>query len=273
MRWRILIDGKKSAAENMAIDEAILLGNIAGKSIPTIRFYDWNLPTVSFGFNQQIKKEIDVDLVKKNGFAFVRRPTGGRAVLHFEEVTYAVISPLQDKLSGNITDSYSQISLALATGLNLMGVEVEFERGNLSSSHQREFANPCFTSSSKYELKYQNKKIVGSAQVRRENVLLQHGSILMNRNQEAISEIIPNLTVDKRNTIRKYLARKTVCINQILKEKIDYDKAVKFLINGFEKAWENDEFIIDNELNNFENEVSEQLVETKYGKDIWNFKK
>ncbi len=273
MKWRILIDHKKSAAENMAIDEAIMMSNISGKSIPTIRFYDWNLPTVSLGFNQQIKKEIDLDLVKENGFEFVRRPTGGRAVLHIEEVTYAVISPLEEKLNGSITDSYSQISLALATGLNLMGVNVEFEKGDLSSSHQREFANPCFTSSSKYELKYENKKIVGSAQVRKENVLLQHGSILMNQNQEAISKIIPNLTVDKRNTIRKYLARKTVCINQILNDKIDYEKAVEFLIEGFHKAWEKDEFIIDNDLNNFEKEISEHLMEAKYKQDIWNFKK
>ena len=273
MKWRILIDQKKSAAENMAIDEAIMMGNISGKSIPTIRFYDWILPTVSFGFNQQIKKEIDLDAIKDNGYAFVRRPTGGRAVLHFEEVTYSVISPLQEKLTGSITDSYSQISLALATGLNMMGVKVEFEKGDLSSSHQREFANPCFTSSSKYELKYNNKKIVGSAQVRKENVLLQHGSILMNRNQESISQVIPNLTVDKRNTIRKYLARKTVCINQIINEKIGYNDAVNFLINGFRKAWEKDEFIIDNELNNFEKEISEHLIETKYKTEIWNFRK
>ena len=112
MKWRILINHKKSAAENMAIDEAIMMGNISGQSLPTIRFYDWNLPTVSFGFNQQIKKEIDLDLTKENGFDFVRRPTGGRAVLHIEEVTYAVISPLEDKLSGNITDSYSRVACA-----------------------------------------------------------------------------------------------------------------------------------------------------------------
>ena len=105
MNWRIIISGKKSPAENMAIDEAIFLGNIENTSPPTIRFYDWNPPTASFGYNQKIKNELDLDLLEKKGYAFIKRPTGGRLVLHKDEITYAVIAPAQERLKGSITDS------------------------------------------------------------------------------------------------------------------------------------------------------------------------
>ena len=157
MHWRILNSGKKSPAENMAIDEAILEAVITGKSLPTIRFYDWNPSTASCGYNQKVDDEVDFSALEKFGFGFVRRPTGGRLVLHDQEITYSVIAPIEGKFAGSVTQAYSVISLALAEGLREMGVDVELEKGSLDSKHQRQAANPCFSSSSKYELKCQNK--------------------------------------------------------------------------------------------------------------------
>ena len=247
MNFRIIKSGKKSPAENMAIDEAILNGIIAGTSPSTIRFYDWVPSTASIGYNQEAEKEIDFALLEKMGFGFVRRPTGGRLVLHDEEITYAVIVPTIEKFAGNVTDSYSEISRALAEGLRLLGVNVEFEKGNLSASHQRQNANPCFTSSSRYELTFERKKIVGSAQVRRENALLQHGSILLNHDQSKVAHLLPNLENKQREKLANSLTKKTISINQILDTKINFSDAISCFIAGFKKKWNCDYFYIPKE--------------------------
>ncbi|HNX00587.1 MAG TPA: biotin/lipoate A/B protein ligase family protein, partial [Candidatus Cloacimonadota bacterium] len=167
------MQNKIAPEENMAIDEAILIGLENGFSEPTIRFYDWNPPTVSFGYHQDAEKETDMARIFSKGYGLIRRPTGGRLVLHKNEITYAVIAPLADHLQGNVIDVYSEVSQALAEGFRIMGIQVNFEKGSLSSREQREAHNPCFSSSSRYELSYQGKKIVGSAQVRKNNLFLQ----------------------------------------------------------------------------------------------------
>ncbi len=273
MKWRIIVDYKNSPEYNMAKDEAILQGVIDKKSPPTIRFYDWNPPTASCGYNQTAEKEVDFTLLRKKGYAFIRRPTGGRLVLHKNEVTYSVIAPLKDFLNGGITHTYSQISLALAKGFEQMGIDVQLEKGSLSSQHQRQNSNPCFTSASRYELSFQRKKIVGSAQVRKENCFLQHGSILLNGNQREVGELLPISDKEKRKKIIDYLDRKTISINQILKNKIDFYTAVNYLILGFEEAWESEEFFKDNSLSSFEEDKITYFILNKYKRDSWNYRR
>ena len=270
MNFRIIKSGKKSPAENMAIDEAILNGIIAGTSPSTIRFYDWVPSTASIGYNQEAEKEIDFALLEKMGFGFVRRPTGGRLVLLDEEITYAVIVPTIEKFSGKVTDSYSEFSRALAVGLRLLGVNVEFEKGNLSASHQRQNANPCFTSSSRYELTFERKKIVGSAQVRRENALLQHGSILLNHDQSKVAHLLPNLENKQREKLANSLTKKTISINQILDTKINFSDAISCFIAGFKKKWNCDNFYISNKLTEIEQTEVQKLIQIKYSQDKWN---
>ncbi len=273
MKWRIIKEDKKNYAYNMAVDEAILIGVINGTSLPTIRFYDWEPPTASCGYNQTASNEVDFNVLKKKGYGFVRRPTGGRLVLHKNEVTYSVIAPLEDFLSGNVTHTYSMISLALANGLKKMGIDVSLEKGTLSTAHQRASANPCFTSASRYELSYNKKKIVGSAQVRRDNCFLQHGSILLDQNQKEVAELLPGFDDDKRKRIMKYLDIKTVAINQILKNKIDFYTAVNYLILGFVDEWKIKNFITDGKLSDDELKSVTYLISEKYNNDSWNFKK
>ena len=273
MKWRIINSGRCSPAENMATDEAIMQGVIAQNSLPAIRFYDWDPPTVSCGFNQVVEKEVDLDLINEQNLGFVRRPTGGRVVLHDHEVTYAVIAPIEERLAGNVTESYAEISRALARGLNILGVEVELEKGMLSTSHQRQDANPCFASSSRFELNFQRKKIVGSAQVRREGVLLQHGSILLDYDQSKLSELLPGLDSEKKKKIADFLSRKTVAINGILKEPVSYDDAVLALTIGFEQIWETDQFEICDDISSEEKDIVQKLINSKYLTEGWNKKK
>lgn len=273
MKWRILNSGKCGSAENMAIDEAIMNGIIRRTSLPTIRFYGWQTPTASCGYNQIAKNEVDFQALQKYGFGFVRRPTGGRLVLHNQEVTYAVIAPIAGKLAGNVTESYSEISRALAMGFKILEIEVELEKGNLSSDHQRQDANPCFASSSRYELAYQNKKIVGSAQVRKGGVLLQHGSILLNYNQSKLAYIIPEFAEKDRNQLAAYLSQKTIAINEILKQPVSYDEAVLALTVGFEKTWISDAFTTREDIDIEERKEVLALIDSKYLTDEWNKRK
>jgi len=272
MKWRFLIDGKLSPSENMAVDESIFQCVQSGRSVPTIRFYNWEPSTVSCGYNQKADKEVDFIALKENGYGFVRRPTGGRVVLHDNEVTYAVISPIIGRLSGNVTESYSEISKALAKGLELMGINVDFEKGNLSSTHQRQAVNPCFTSSSRYELSYQRKKIVGSAQVRKNNCFLQHGSILLDYDQSKLAYILSGLSDEQKERMANYLKRKTISINGILNVPISYRKAVRLLMEGFKKKWGNDDFMIHENIETYEVVIAERLRLSKYLTDKWNYK-
>jgi lipoate-protein ligase A len=273
MKWRVLNSGQCGPAENMAIDEAIMQGIINGSSQPTIRFYDWQPSTASCGYNQYVSKEIDFDLLTKSGYGFVRRPTGGRLVLHDQEVTYAVIAPIEGKLAGNVTESYSEISHALSMGLRVLGIDVELEKGNLSSRHQRQTVNPCFASSSRFELSYQGRKIVGSAQVRKEGVLLQHGSILLNYDQSKLVNILPGLNDESRKKMAAILRKKTVAINMIIGHPVSYDDAVLAFRIGFEKAWPFDSFTFSEDIDPQERNQVSMLIKSKYLTDEWNKRK
>jgi len=273
MKWRILAQGKLSPAKNMAIDDAIFELIQEGKSTPLIRFYDWNPPTLSLGYHQSAMKEVDFEKLAEIGYGFVRRPTGGRLVLHKNEVTYAVIAPNDEHLAGNVLKSYGDISLALAEGLKLLDINVEFEQKELSSFSQREPVNPCFNSSSKYELAVQGKKVVGSAQVRKNGVLLQHGSIILDENQREIAYLMPGLSDKMRDRLANMMDNKTISINQALNKKVPYQEAVSKFVQGFRQAWENDEFEEIDDLLGFEKERAEELMKKKYSTDKWNLRK
>ncbi len=246
-------------AENMAIDEAILLGVLKGISPQTIRVYDWDPPTVSFGFHQNIEKQIDLDKVKKYGLGIVRRPTGGRAVLHYDEVTYAVIANTNGIMSGSILKSYQKIGSVLIKCLDDIGISAEMEDGIYQNKEQKDWSNPCFASASKYEIHYKHKKIIGSAQIRKNSVLLQHGSILLNHNQELMAELVPFNNASDRKTLKKLLSQKTIAINQILDEPISFNKFVNTFKKNFEK--ESDlNFLKDSKINKFEKTLIEKLL-------------
>ena len=273
MKWRILKSGKLNPAENMAIDEAILNGIIQGRPVPTIRFYGWEPATVSCGYHQSAEKEVDFAALKEFGFGFVRRPTGGRLVLHNEEVTYSVIAPTSGKFSGNVYEIYAEISKVLASGFSMLGIEVDFEKGEFPSKEQRQVSNPCFSSSSRFELSYKRKKIVGSAQLRKEKAFLQHGSILLNHNQSKIAFILPNLKKEKKEKLALTLCKKTISINEIVSPKISFSQACDIFEQAFKKSWPCNEFCNIASLEEFEKSNVTHLVNNKYASNKWNKRK
>ena len=270
MQWRIILDGKRSAAENMAVDEALMQGLKSGISLPTIRFYDWDNPTISCGYHQDADEEIDFPQLEANGWDFVRRPTGGRVVLHKMEVTYCITAPVSVFGGTGVTESYGKISQALATGLSKLGVPVEFEKGFLSSGEQRIVGNPCFTSSSRYELKVTGRKIVGSAQLRRDGNLLQHGSIQLDYDQSQVAAIMKKLDSKQRLRLSKLLTKKTTFINDHTTKKYTFTEVSEILAQGFEETWVSDNFVYSSLLAEPEQALAENLRDGKYVSESWN---
>jgi lipoate-protein ligase A len=174
--WRLVIDDQpRSGAANMAIDQAIAEACAAGESLPTLRFYQWKPPSVSLGRHQPYA-EIDHAGVAAAGYEVVRRPTGGRAILHTDEFTYSVAAPQTEaRLTGGVMEAYLNISNALLAGLLRLGVKAE--KAPASVRVGSDVSAACFEVPSAYEITADGRKLMGSAQSRRAGYVLQHGSL------------------------------------------------------------------------------------------------
>ena len=175
--WRLLVDPAAGGAWNMAVDEVLLDGAAAGTTPPTLRFYEWKPPCLSLGYFQPFDV-VDVDGCRALGVEVVRRPTGGRAILHDRELTYSVALPASVLgHDGGVLPSYYRLSLALQDGLRRLGVPATLapESAGGSAAH----GPVCFDRPSAHEILLHGRKLVGSAQMRRGGGLLQHGSILI----------------------------------------------------------------------------------------------
>jgi len=272
MNWRVLINGKTHPYMNMAIDEAIYQCVSNNESPPTIRFYNWQPSSFSYGYNQIAEKELDLAKVKKSPYLYVRRPTGGRLVLHDDEVTYAVVAPLLEKMEGALTVAYLRISEALQKGFSFMSIEVDLTPMTLSRQEHRRSLNPCFSSSSQYEITYKKKKIVGSAQVRNNKAFLQHGSILIVNNQTIVADFLPNLSEEEKLRIKTFLSKKTTTVSSILNKNITYNEIVNEFVKGFQSKWAEDTFFFDGDLSRKENVLADMLFKNKYMSYDWNEK-
>ncbi len=175
--WRLINTGVSDGAANMAVDEAIMRSVAEGMSLPTLRFYGWEPPCVSVGYSQSVRKEVDLDRCRERGYTWVRRPTGGLAILHIDELTYSVVAPRGEaRVAGDIITSYRRLSLGLVEGLRtLHGGVVQADLMEADGGLEKSAA--CFDVPSHYEVTAYGRKLVGSAQVRRNGVVLQHGAL------------------------------------------------------------------------------------------------
>ena len=165
----------------MARDHA--LAELATRGEGVLRFYAWDRPTISFGRNEPARRLYDPAAVACSGYGLVRRPTGGGTVLHDAELTYAVVIP--DRSLGGARRAYSLIGASLAEGLIEMGVPAEAITDAPPATPRS--AGPCFADSAPGEVVSGGRKLVGSAQARIGGALLQHGSILLDGDQDALS--------------------------------------------------------------------------------------
>ena len=163
--WKLIIDGARDGATNMSIDAA-LLAEIEASLEPrtVVRFYRWQTPTISLGRNQKIEKAVDAGYCRANGIDIVHRPTGGRAVLHDDELTYAVISNDAEAFGDTIYGNYRRVSEALCLGYNRLGVEAVLapDTRKATGTSDDDVDLPCFLSTSRYELMVRGHKIVAA---------------------------------------------------------------------------------------------------------------
>ena len=178
--WRLIIDGDLPGATNMAHDVAILEAVAAGSSPPTLRLYGWSPPCLTLGRHQGIDAA-DLEFCRSNGIDVVRRPTGGRALLHHLEQTYSVVAPLGNgPLPKPLQQAYSTICRSLVAAMQSIGVRAELTGGevNLQLPGPRTTV-PCFEAPAGGEVVVNGRKLVGSAMRAHDGVILQHGAILL----------------------------------------------------------------------------------------------
>lgn len=271
MEWRLIKDSYHTGFMNMAIDEAIMIAHREGLVPPTIRFYQWSPPAVSLGYFQDLQKEIDVDVCQDMGIDIVRRPTGGKAVLHDKELTYSFIIRENHPLVNNsILETYKKISGGMIRGLSYIGVTAELvPLREKSEIHHSDFKSICFSVPSQYEVQVEGKKIVGSAQVRKREIVLQHGSLLIELEKEKLFSVFnfPSAQIRERFKTRF----NATSLEEILKRKINFSELSEILPRGFEK-----EFgvrLLEGKLTEQEEKISKELLENKYLTYEWNYER
>lgn len=213
--WRFIDSGPSTAVRNMALDEELLRGATDPGALPVLRFYTWSPPAVSLGRFQDSERAVNAEACRRLGFDIVRRITGGRAVLHCDELTYSVIARSDSGLFPNdILGTYKVIAAGLLAGLSELGIAAEMvprsgRHAGMVKSSPHEPA--CFSSPSWYEILVKGRKIIGSAQRRVGGAFLQHGSILIGYDPVLEAEVIPGGGMkDAITCIRAELGRETV---------------------------------------------------------------
>lgn len=261
-RWRLINSGEADGATNMATDEAILRAVAAGLVPPTLRVYAWRPACLSLGQAQPFA-DVDEPACQARGYHIVRRPTGGRAILHADELTYSVTTPESDpRVAGGIVESYRQLSEGLLAGLRELGVP-GIEAHHPDAVNRRAEVNPvCFQVPSTYEITVGGKKLVGSAQMRREGVVLQHGALPL------MGDIARICTVLSQQPDPARVRARAATVADILGRPVSFDDAVEAMTRGFASAL--DVELVPGDLLPQERAWANELRRERYATDAWN---
>lgn len=263
--WRLLITPPTDGATNMAVDEAILYALAEGHGQPTLRLYRWEPPCLSLGYNQHCS-DIDFSACERLGYTWVRRPTGGRAILHTDELTYSVITSAEDpRVAGGVVESYRALSRGLLYGLQTLGAAAVQAQGDMPKNPDQGAA--CFDTPSHYEVTLNGKKLVGSAQVRRKGMVLQHGSLPLYGDLTRIFAALV-LTVEERETLGQNLLERATTLQTELGRIIPFEAAAQAMSLGFAHALNLD--LVPGELSEREEALAEALRADQYANDAWN---
>jgi lipoate-protein ligase A len=263
--WRLLLTPPKGGAWNMAVDEAILEAAERDESRPTLRLYSWEPPCLSLGRAQPVA-DADRERLQTNGWEIVRRITGGRAILHTDELTYSVTGPADEpRLAGSVLESYNRLAKALLSAMQALGLTVEVQPGKAASDGD---LNPvCFEVPSTYELTVHGKKLIGSAQARRKGGVLQHGSLPLCGDLSRICQALAFPDEPVREIARQRLLARATTVASVLGAEVSWESAAQAFVGGFE-AQLGLEFERD-DMSPKETSRAEELVRVKYAHPSW----
>ena len=266
--WRIIPFEQYDPFENMAIDEAIFRVNQRRELSPTLRLYGWKKTAVSLGYFQNAEAEIQCGYCRDRDIDIVRRPTGGKAVLHGDDLTYSLVARGDNPLfSPDIVETYRIISGCIIRGLEKSGVEARMvEEGRAANGSSEAF---CFAASYKNELLADGRKICGSAQVRARGVFLQQGSLLLDFDPVAVcAAIITKDTAMEMDVEVEKLNASVSSIRKSIGDTIEMDTLCRNIASGFEEILKIR--LIEGRLSPEEETLRDSLLESKYMSDRWN---
>ncbi|MBT8379772.1 MAG: hypothetical protein KJN64_11115 [Ignavibacteria bacterium] len=246
MKWKFIDTGFNSGKFNMNFD--LQLASELKRDETVLRFYRWKPYCISLGANQPLTS-INLTKTDSAGLEVVKRPTGGRAILHSEELTYAVVHPVTSRLSPKAL--YKEINLALKNGLEiynfkLSSLNLEQDQPHFPSFYKEAKSDLCFAVSAKSEINLDGKKLVGSAQRKIGDVVLQHGSILCGTFHKNLIDYL-KVSAEEKREIEKEINETTIELETIINSETDYTKLIQALKSGFERHF-NISFLANKEL-------------------------
>lgn len=268
--WRLLKTPAASAAFNMALDESLLSTVAKKKALPTLRLYSWELPSLSLGYAQPVS-DVDQGQLAKRNWQLVRRPTGGKAILHTDELTYSITAPLDEPLvAGSLLESYQRISRALQKAIQLLGTLTSAENKPALPLDQSKNDPVCFQTPSDYEITWNGKKLIGSAQARKLGGVLQHGSLPLCGDLSRITRVLAYHTeLDRESAAKKTLAQATT-LETASGKNFSWNEAADAIIQSFASEF-GITFVLSQPTAD-ELVFANELMQTKYGSDSWNFR-
>lgn len=244
----------------MAIDEAIMLLQAGGVSPPTLRFYGWSPPAVTLGYFQKPGETLDLEACRRLGVDVVRRPTGGRAVLHDREVTYSIIAPEENPaVRGTVSESYLRLSQGLVLGLRLLGLEVSRNQDSGPAAK----GPACFEGPGLYELMVNGRKLAGNAQCRKGGCVLQHGALPIVNDSHTLFRLLQFRSEALREEKRLIYCQKATSLEETLGRPVDPQEVIAALAGGFSTALGID--LEPEELNDEELDMALKIKWEKYG--------
>ena len=273
--WRLIKSPPAPGAWNMAVDEALLYSVGIGSSAPILRLYSWAPPCLSLGYAQPFS-DVNQERTTELGWEIVRRLTGGRAILHTDELTYSVIaSNHEPRLKGGILESYMRLSQALLKAVIALGIPAVASPQAQTTQNNEKGQNPvCFQVPSKYEITWQGKKLLGSAQARKKEGILQHGTLPLQGDLDRILEAL-NLNPHYKDSQASQekttdLLGKATTLESILGTAPTWEEATSAFVDAFEEIL--NITLLDDQLTSQEKERAQTLLEEKYTNPAWTMR-
>lgn len=263
-QWDLLVDSPTMGVINMATDE-VLLQSVANETrLPTLRLYGWNPLCLSLGYGQRIR-EADIDRIAANGWGLVRRSTGGKAILHGNEITYSIALPRDHELAqGDVVESYRRISEALLAGLRDLGLTPQSEK---QAKGNRGLGPVCFEVPSHYEITADGKKLIGSAQVRRKIGILQHGTLPLHGDIALICDALVYPDEAAREAAKTIVRERATTLEEVAGYPISWDEAAAAIVRSFAETFEIE--FTDSTLSDDEHHAVQVLVKEQYAHPDW----